>query len=64
MLEKKWVFRPQGSVARLIEELGPTHPRVIEFIETKGHDAGDGDFVEVEGKPVKHGMMDLKRGDE
>lgn len=64
MSERKWVFYPQGPVAKLIEELGPTHPRVIDFIVTKGHDAGDGDFVEVEDKPGKHGMMDLKRGDE
>lgn len=64
MSEKKWVFYPQGPVTRLIEELGPTHPEVKKFIETKGHDAGDGDFVEVEEEPKKHGMMDLKRGDE
>lgn len=60
--EKKWVFYPQGLVAKLIEELGPNHLEVKKFIETKGHDAGD--FAVSEEEPIKHDMMDLKRGDE
>lgn len=62
MSERKMVFAPKGLIQDLIDRLGPTHPTVIAEIEVRGADAGD--FVEVEEKTVKHGMMDLKRGDE
>ena len=61
MNERKMVFSPKGLIQELEDKLGRTHPRVIAEIEARGHDAGE--FVEVGGEQ-KHGMMDLKRGDE
>ena len=62
MSERKLVFAPKGLIQELIDKLGPNHPRVIAELEVRGPDGGV--FVEVEEKPKKHGMMDLKRGDE